>query len=401
MRSTHRLAVVVAALAALTFASSAQAGLAGRLDAALASTGISWNVQGALALDLASGSTVYQHNADKSLRPASNEKLAVALTALEKLNPQGRIPTRIFGEGRLDGTVWRGRLFIKGYGDPSLQSGDLAHLARRLRERGIRWVTRGILGDESYFDRLRVGPGWKRSFYKEESPPLSALVVGRARLNGRTVSNPALSAAHLFRSALVAAGIKVMGSASVGRAGDAAVRLADVYSSRVTLLVRHMNRESDNFYAEMLLKRLGAEEAGKGTTAAGAQVVRTELKRRSVPLTGVQLSDGSGLSLYDRMTPRALAAILVSAWRDSRLASAFYGSLPVAGVNGTLEDRMRTGAAHGQVHAKTGTTSNASALSGYVKTRFVFSILQNGSPVSATRARKSQDRFAQILAGAP
>jgi serine-type D-Ala-D-Ala carboxypeptidase/endopeptidase (penicillin-binding protein 4) len=162
-----------------------------------------------------------------------------------------------------------------------------------------------------------------------------------------------------------------------------------------------MNRESDNFYAEMLLKRLGKEEAGQGSTAAGAQVVRTELKRRGIPLTGVRIADGSGLSLLDRMTPRALIGILTAAWRDSRLSTVFYGSLAVAGVNGTLEDRMETGPAYGQVHAKTGTTSNASALSGYVNTRFVFSILQNGSPVPATRARKSQDRFAQILAGTP
>ena len=401
MRSRRTLAVVIAALAGLSAASGAQAGLSTRLDSALASSRISWSAQGGLALDLASGATVYEHNADKSLRPASNEKLAIALTALEKLNPQGRIPTRVFGEGRLDGTVWRGRILIKGYGDPSLQRDDLALLARRLRDRGIRWVTGGIIGDESYFDRVRVGPGWKRSFYKIESPPLSALVVGRARVLGQTVSNPALSAAHLFRSALIARGIHVMRSASVGRAGPDAVRLADAYSTKISLLVRQMNRESDNFYAEMLLKRIGAEEAGKGTTAAGAQVVRTELKARGIPLTGVRIADGSGLSLLDRTTPRALAAILTSAWHDARLSTVFYGSLPVAGVNGTLEDRMQTGAAYGQVHAKTGTTSNASALSGFVKTRFVFSIIQNGSPVPATRARKSQDRFAQILAGTP
>jgi D-alanyl-D-alanine carboxypeptidase/D-alanyl-D-alanine-endopeptidase (penicillin-binding protein 4) len=401
MRSHRRLAVLAAALAALACASTAQAGLATRLDSALGSSRIPWRLQGAIALDLTSGVTVYEHNADTPRRPASNEKLAVALTALEKLNPQGRIPTRVLGEGRLDGTVWRGRILIKGYGDPSLQRDDLTLLARRLRARGIRWVTGGIIGDETYFDRVRVGPGWKRGFYKVESPPLSALVVGRARILGKTLDNPALSAAHLFRSALLAAGIHVMRSASVGRAGPDAVRLADAYSTKIALLVRQMNRESDNFYAEMLLKRIGAEQLGRGSTSAGAQVVRTVLKARGIPLAGVRIADGSGLSLLDRMTPRALSAILTSAWQDARLATVFYGSLPIAGVNGTLEDRMESGPAYGQVRAKTGTTSNASALSGFAKTRFVFSILQNGSPVPATRARKSQDRFAQILAGTP
>ncbi len=401
MRNSRRLIVLAAALAALAGASTAQAGLAGRLDAALASSRIAWSHQGGIAFDLTSGTTVYEHNADRALRPASNEKLTVAISVLEKMNPQSRIPTRVFGEGRLDGTVWRGRILIKGYGDPSLQRDDLALLAKRLRARGIRWVTGGIIGDESYFDRIRVGPGWKRSFYKEESPPLSALVVGRAFVLGQTVDRPALSAAHLFRSALLTAGIRVMRSASLGKVGPDAVRLADVVSPRIAVLVRQMNRESDNFYAEMLLKRLGAEELGQGSTAAGAQVVRGVLKARGVPLAGVKILDGSGLSLLDRMTPRALSAILRSAWSDTRLSGIFYNSLPVAGVSGTLRDRLKSPPAYAQVRAKTGTTRNASALSGFVKSRFVFSILQNGSPVPATRARKSQDRFAQILAGAP
>src|SRR4051812_22980617 len=141
MRSHRRLAVLAAALAALAGASSAQAGLASRLDTALASSRIPWRVQGALAIDLGSGATVYEHNADRAWRPASNEKLAVALTVLQKLNPNARIPTRVFGEGRLDGNVWRGRILIKGYGDPSLQRDDLGTLAKGLRARGIRWVT--------------------------------------------------------------------------------------------------------------------------------------------------------------------------------------------------------------------------------------------------------------------
>ena len=73
-------------------------------------------------------------------------------------------------------------------------------------------------------------------------------------------------------------------------------------------------------------------------------------------------------------------------------------ALPVAGRSGTLADRMRTPPARGNVQAKTGTTSLASALSGYVKRRYVFSVLQNGSPVSSYWARRAQDRFATALA---
>ena len=102
----------------------------------------------------------------------------------------------------------------------------------------------------------------------------------------------------------------------------------------------------------------------------------------------------------DRLTARAVGKLLVSAWRDQSVRSAFFGSLAVAGVDGTLEDRMESGPAYRRVRAKTGTLRSASALSGYAGTRYVFSVLQNGSPISYTRARRSQDRFAQALARA-
>ncbi|HSJ93654.1 MAG TPA: D-alanyl-D-alanine carboxypeptidase, partial [Gaiellaceae bacterium] len=137
----------------------------------------------------------------------------------------------------------------------------------------------------------------------------------------------------------------------------------------------------------------------KGTSGAGATVVRRVFRARGVPLAGIRIADGSGLSSLDRLTTRAISRILVSARKDPVIGLPFFNSLPIAGVNGTLKDRMRRGPARGVVHAKTGPTLAASALSGYVGSRWVFSILQNGSPVPWTSSRASQDRFAQILAG--
>jgi D-alanyl-D-alanine carboxypeptidase/D-alanyl-D-alanine-endopeptidase (penicillin-binding protein 4) len=161
-----------------------------------------------------------------------------------------------------------------------------------------------------------------------------------------------------------------------------------------------MNLYSDNFYAEMLLKELGAKIRGVGTTAAGARVVRREFVQRGATMTGVRIVDGSGLSLLDRLTARAVGQLLISAYSDARIKIYFVASLPIAGVNGTLYDRMRSGPAYRHIFAKTGTTDRASALSGYAKTRYVFSILMNGSPIPWTSARAAQDRFAQVLAGA-
>jgi D-alanyl-D-alanine carboxypeptidase/D-alanyl-D-alanine-endopeptidase (penicillin-binding protein 4) len=159
-----------------------------------------------------------------------------------------------------------------------------------------------------------------------------------------------------------------------------------------------MDRESDNFVSEIVLKALGAEAGTAGTSAAGAAVVTRVLGEAGVPLRGVKIVDGSGLSRSDRVTARALAAMLVLAWTDPDLHDAVWDALPTAGVNGTLDHRLRTGPARGAVRAKTGTTSVACALSGYVRDRYVFAVVQNGRPVSTFWARAAQDRFVQALA---
>ncbi len=398
--SIRLLAALTAAVSVAIAAPGAAAQtLSTRLDRALNTSGVSWSASGAMALNLSTGRVVYTRNPDKPFLPASNQKLPVTLAALHKLGPDFRIPTQVYGEGSQDGNVWRGRLVIKGFGDPTLTRADLNALAVKVRKLGITHVTGGVRGDETYFDERRTAPGWKASFYKVWCPPLSALVVDRAKVNGKTVDRPALAAAQAFRAALVKNGVAVMRSARVGPVGEGAVELARVRSPRLAALVRAMNRPSDNFYAEMLVKKLGAYFRGKGTTGAGATVIRRVLRARGVPLDGIRIADGSGLSLLDRLTPRAISRMLVSARGDAGIAGPFFDSLPVAGVNGTLKDRMRRGPARGVVRAKTGTTLNASALSGYVGTRWVFSILQNGSPVPWTSSRASQDRFAQILAG--
>ncbi|MGH3014301.1 MAG: D-alanyl-D-alanine carboxypeptidase, partial [Gaiellaceae bacterium] len=105
------------------------------------------------------------------------------------------------------------------------------------------------------------------------------------------------------------------------------------------------------------------------------------------------------LSLHDRLTARALGRLLASAWRDPAVRGPLVASLPIAGVDGTLRDRMRSGPARRRVRAKTGTTFGASSLSGYVGSRYAFSILQNGSRLPWDNARRAQDRFAQALAG--
>ena len=393
-------AVAAALVLACTCPAAAAASLQSSLERALRVPYVSLSATGAVVVDLSTGTTVYSRNGSLPLIPASNEKIAVTYAALTALGSGFTIETDALGEGRQAGTTWLGDLVLKGYGDPTLSSSDLADLARQVRAAGITRVSGRVLGDESWFDSRRTAAGWKAAFYLNESPPLSALIVDRGRVGRYTSRDPALAAAQLFRAALIRVGVHVSGAAAHGAADEAAVPLGEVDSPTLGAIVRWMDRVSDNFTAEMLVKELGAVQSGRGTTAAGVGVITGLLAEAGVPLAGVRLVDGSGLSLLDRLTPNALVSLLSVMWNDDDVRLELLSSLPVAGRTGTLHDRMRTGPATGIVRAKTGTTSNASALSGFVADRYVFSVLQNGYPVSFTWARVAQDRFAAVLAAA-
>ena len=394
------LAIVLLAAALLPLAahaSTAKAPLTKRLAQALAVPGNSPAASSALAVDLATEQTFFARNPQAPLAPASNEKLSVLYTALVELGVTYRFRTAVLSVGHQEGSTWHGNVFLKGYGDPTLTSLQLERLVGQLKQQGITRIAGRVLGDESWFDSVRTAPGWKPAFYLTESPPLSALVVDRAVYDGHLARQPALAAAGRFRQLLRRHGITSR-SAGLGRAPAYAFGLAQVESAPLPEVLEEMGVDSDNFVAELVLKEIGAEASGAGTTAAGVAVALRDLAAAGVPLAGVRMLDGSGLSLDDRLTARALTTLLVVVWDDPDLGRAFFASLPIAGVSGTLEDRMERAPARGAVRAKTGTTNRASALSGYVRDRYVFAVIQNGFPVSAWSARKAQDRFATALA---
>lgn len=400
-----RVAVLLgAACAALALcaagapAATAPQALTKRLAGALAVPNVNQARTAALAVDLETGQIVFTRRPRSSLAPASTEKLTLSYSLLVTFGPAYRIKTRVLGAGGIEGSSWLGDLVLKGYGDPTLSVRKLDRLAAQVRELGIRHVTGAVVGDESFFDARRTANGWRPSYYMTESPPLSALVVERGLYRGRLSSNPALAAASSFRAALERAGVTVARRSRVGRLDGVDNELAAVAAPPLLSLLTLVNRESDNFAAELLLKHLGAVERGRGTTAAGARVVERVLTEAGVPMAGVRIVDGSGLSLLDRLTADALVGLLTTAWDDPLLRGSFMASLAVAGRNGTLEERMKKPPAIGRVLAKTGTTRLASTLAGYVGERYVFAILHNGPPLSPWWARQAQDRFVTVLA---
>ena len=389
-------AALAAVLVALLLPGSAAGGLRERLAAALAVPNVSSAQTGALAVDLRTGQAVFARNEERGLLPASTEKLAVTYAALFSLGVDFRFETDVLGQGQIDGATWRGSLVLKGFGDPTLTTASVRRLAAGVRAFGIRHVTGGIVGDESYFDERRVVSGWKPRYLIEESPPLTALIVDRGKVGRYTSRNPALAAAVLFRAELLRAGVGVAGKARAGRTSAPDFPIAFVHSQPLGAIVRSMGVESDNFVAEMLLKQLGAQETGRGTSAGGAIVVTAILRTAGVPLGGVRLVDGSGLSALNRLTAASLVGLLRLAWIDPEFRALFLRTLPVAGVSGTLRDRLRP--VRGKVYAKTGTTNAASTLAGYVPGRYAFAVLHNGRPVATSWARRAQDRFVTVLA---
>ena len=355
-----------------------------RLSAALA--GYHGAGTGAIAVDLTTGKAVFAHNARASLLPASNEKLALTYAALVVLGPTFRMRTELLGEGHLrDGVVWDGDLVLRGFGDPTLDREGLLALARDLRESGIRRVTGGLIADESYFDVRRSAPGGSAT----SSPG------NRARFR-RCRSAAPIRSRRRGRCARRCAPRGSAYKARPGARGQAAGRSRCGTRRRSPEILRQMDVESDNHTAELVLKQLGAVAGQAGSTAAGAAIVRAVLAEHAVPLGGVRIADGSGLSSLDRMTPKALVTILQHAWSDPDIGPVLAGCLAVAGREGTLRHRMRAAPARGNVRAKTGTLTNASALSGYVRNRYAFAILQNGSRLGS--AHEAQDRFAEVLA---
>jgi D-alanyl-D-alanine carboxypeptidase/D-alanyl-D-alanine-endopeptidase (penicillin-binding protein 4) len=249
--------------------------------------------------------------------------------------------------------------------------------AKLANDVGISRVEGQVIGDESYFDRLRGTPasGYARSSFLEGQ--LGALTFDRGLTgDGGFQSRPATYAAQQLVKALKDLGVTT-GGAHEGTAPPGATALAQVDSPPMATLTQLTDRSSDNFFAETLLKDLGASFGVDGTTVAGAAVVGAQLRRLGVR---AHVIDGSGLSYDDTTTPRQVVRFLARL-RRSPVDAAFEQSLAVAGRSGTLARRMGGTTAEGRCRAKTGTLPGVSALSGYCDARsghrIAFSFLFN------------------------
>jgi serine-type D-Ala-D-Ala carboxypeptidase/endopeptidase (penicillin-binding protein 4) len=394
--------VLLVALACLAAAVADRASAAGpeaatsRLSVLFRAAG---GASGAWTYDIDAGRRLAGWNPSTPRAPASVEKLLTTGAALDRLGPDVRIETAALATGTLANGVLDGNLYVQGHGDPSFGYAQLASLARAIANAGIEEITGRVLGDESFFDLRRGGPasGFATSFWVG---PLSALSLngGRQAPYGHGFQRaPARFVAARLDAKLEALGVVTGKGPRAGTTPVGASTVALLSSPPLAALIRHMNTASDNYYAETLIKGLGARFGGAGTTNAGAAVVRAFERLHGF---SSRVVDGSGLSRGDAVAPRGIGRLLVDAVRAPWF-DAFYRSLPLAGVSGTLKKRMRGTVAAGRCRAKTGTLIGVSALAGYCRSRsghlIAFAVLMNR--VNVWTARRAQDRIAATLAG--
>ncbi len=177
--------------------------------------------------------------------------------------------------------------------------------------------------------------------------------------------------------------------------------LFSLASPPLRVILPLLEKPSQNQIAELLLRTLGLELTGVGSADSGRVVVERQLAAWGAPPDGYAVRDGSGLSRHDYVSPETLVRVLAQARRDTAFA-VFYHALPIAGVDGTIENRMKGTPAQGNVHAKTGFIDKARSLSGYVTTGdgtlLVFSTLANNWTTPVREVERVQDAIAAYLA---
>ena len=341
---------------------------------------------------------------------ASNTKLFTTAAVLARFGSRERLKTRVYPRPRdgVDGHTLHGSLVLVGAGDPALARARFARrnrlpltslrgLVTDVRRSGIRRVTGGVLADDSIFDRRRGVPTTGVNAAGELGP-LSGLSFDSGIDRGHYAGSPELVAARALRRKLRAGGVFV--KRGTGRTDLRARALGEpplgsVDSPPIQRLIAATLKPSNNFFAEMLLKRLAATRRTAGTTRRGARKVKRLAHRLG---TGIALENGSGLSRSNRASPRQVGALLVAMSRRSD-GVPYRRSLPLAGEEGTVARRMNGTAADGRCRTKTGTLIGVSALSGYCKAGHglvAFSFLMNS--VDIDTARKAQDRMTALIA---
>ena len=352
---------------------------------------------GIKVVEVETGEVLYSKNHKKLHHPASTTKLFTAATALSKLGPDFRFTTSLYTDPTSDPKLV-GNVYLKGKADPVLDSRDIVNMCNALQQTGVKTIQGDIVVDESYLDSVREGPGW---MWDDRPLRISALSIRNIEPNSPMESRAIACGEHL-KSILIDKGINVMGNVIIGTLPSDHHHVAEHQSPQLSDIIKMMNKPSDNWIAEFLLKTIGAEIKGKqGSWSKGRDVINEFLDEIFGETTPHRFVDGSGLSRYNLVNAELLTKLLVYMYQNFELMPEFTTSLPIAGIDGTLKNRMQGVSAQKVLRAKTGTLSGVSALAGYTRTvddeTIAFGILISHYVGSASTARGIQDNIGNIL----
>ncbi|MFD4642466.1 D-alanyl-D-alanine carboxypeptidase/D-alanyl-D-alanine-endopeptidase [Lentzea sp. NPDC058436] len=457
--------VAVAAGFSLTSSGGAVAvgneALTADLDTILADNALKGADVGLVVRDANSGEVIYTRQSSRRSQVASNLKLLTTTTALDLLGPDYRWKTELVSGGTKSGSTLNGDLVLRGGGDPTMSRLRYQQLADSLKASGVTTVNGALLIDDTKFDATPYGSGWawddEPFSYSAETSALTlspdakfsagtvvvrvkpgaaagapavvttepandhvqivstattgggGVVVEREHGTNRifvsgsttvettklsTVKDPTGLVTSVFQKALQASGITVTGEVRRQKAPAGAAVLATDTSMKLSELIVPLLKDSNNMLAEVLVKSAG------GSFTNGVNQLSTKWSGLGVDPNAVEIFDGSGMSRLDQFSPDDLTSVLVKA-KTKPWFAAWQASLPVAGVDGTLVNRMKNTPAAGNVKAKTGSLSGVSGLSGYVTTQagreLVFSVVQN-NVLLFNSPRAIEDRIAVRLA---
>lgn len=358
-----------------------------RLDVLLRSDMLRTSTVGLMVYDLTADSVIFKYNEKQLMRPASTLKMMVAVAALDRLGDGYEYETGLYMTGEVTDSVLDGDLYCKGGFDPVFGQRDLSVFVDSVRSLGVDTIRGNLYADLSMKDADRLGEGW---CWDDDNPVLTPLLI-----NGKD------GFVEEFKSRLHRAGITVEGEVKEARTPSDAIRKCTVKRAVKDILPRMM-KKSDNLYSESLFYHLAASRVHSAPVTAkdGRRMINRLIEKLGYDASDYYIADGSGLSLYNYVSPELEVAFLKYAYRHDRIYVPLYASMPIAGMDGTLDDRMRRGYARGNVHAKTGTVTGVSGLAGYCTAAnghvLCFSIINMGIR-HASSGRRFQDSVCEAL----
>lgn len=341
---------------------------------------------GLMIYDLTADSVLYRHNERQMLRPASTMKMFTAVAAIDRLGGSYQFRTSLYYTGSINNKTLQGDVYCVGGFDPRFNSDDMNAFIESIQRMGIDTIRGRIVADMSMKDDNMLGEGW---CWDDDNPILSPLIYQRK--NGFI---------EKFVSELKEQGIVVDAYTTVGALPNGAYAVCTRFHTIDQILMKMM-KESDNLYAEAMFYQLAASTGVRPATAKhAATLMKRLIGKLGLANNSYKIADGCGLSLYNYLSAELEVNLLRYAYINNNIFVHLYPSLPIAGQDGTLRNRMRSTHASGNVHAKTGSVTGISTLAGYCTAPnghiLCFAIMNQGI-MHSRNARVFQDRICDAM----